>query len=327
MALTRLRLSGPSVDDLSAQLLAEHGPRARIVSAERVTVGGIAGLFARRYFEVMVELPDVGGQGSGRGSDRASGRGSHIRIDGPARVGIAALLDEADREEATLHGETPEPSLSTGSPAFADLMDDLSFHGLVVPDPDADADAGSATGAGAGADGGLKPAAVGSAPTAPPSPRPKPLTRPGDLVVIVGLAADPIAVARSMAKGANSSAVRAAGRLTFDGSARVEDRRAALACRAAGVERDEATFVACGWDERASGILSAIQPDQVWVAVDVSRKPEDTARWVASVTAVLPVQGVAVLGRAETASPETVEELGLPVGWVDGAPVGDVAGG
>jgi hypothetical protein len=51
--------------------------------------------------------------------------------------------------------------------------------------------------------------------------------------------------------------------------------------------------------------------------VDAGRKQEDTARWVKVLASQLNVTAVAVVGADETATPDTVRDLGLPVGWVD----------
>ncbi|MCU1575301.1 MAG: hypothetical protein JWP70_5, partial [Leifsonia sp.] len=163
MTSTQLRLSGSSLDELAAQVLAEHGPRARIVSAERITIGGIGGFFARRHYEVTVELAEP------------VRRGAHSRVDGPSRAGIAALLDEADELEARIGGVDAPRQVSTGSELFAELMDELTF--TVAADPIAE----------------LPPAA------AVEQPVPTPLTRPGDLVAVVGLGEDALPVARQMA--------------------------------------------------------------------------------------------------------------------------------
>ena len=53
----RFQLEGPSLDVLKAKVLAEHGPRARIIAAEKVTIGGIGGVLARHHYDVPVELP------------------------------------------------------------------------------------------------------------------------------------------------------------------------------------------------------------------------------------------------------------------------------
>ena len=83
------------------------------------------------------------------------------------------------------------------------------------------------------------------------------------------------------------------------------------------------TMVQLHWYSRCEPVhdvyREAVQPDQVWVAVDASRKPDDTARWVHAVAARIPVDAVAVEGTEHTATPDTVEELNLPIGWVDGA--------
>jgi hypothetical protein len=80
-----------------------------------------------------------------------------------------------------------------------------------------------------------------------------------------------------------------------------------------------------GHTARLRGSLAAqadavveIGADQVWVAVDAGRKPEDTARWVRALAETLQIDAVAVVGSGATSSPETVHSLALPVGWVDG---------
>ena len=56
-----------------------------------------------------------------------------------------------------------------------------------------------------------------------------------------------------------------------------------------------------------------LSPDQVWVVVDVGRKPADTAAMVAAVAARTSIAGIVSIGAAETATPESVHLLGLPV--------------
>lgn len=70
----------------------------------------------------------------------------------------------------------------------------------------------------------------------------------------------------------------------------------------------------------ALAALGAIDPDQVWVVVDAGRKPDDTQRWVDRVATAVDIAALAVVGAASTATPQTVNSLGIPVGWVDGAP-------
>ncbi|MCU1576941.1 MAG: hypothetical protein JWP70_1645, partial [Leifsonia sp.] len=239
-------------------------------------------------------------------------RGAHSRVDGPSRAGIAALLDEADELGARIGGVDAPRQVSTGSELFAELMDELTF--TVAADPIAE----------------FPPAA------AVEQPVPSPLTRPGDLVAVVGLGEDALPVARQMAVVAGgdevSSGVWTAGGLAVDGLRRVEDRRTALEARADAVSRGCSVFLAVGVGlgggvglgagsgvgSVGSGdarILGGIRPDQVWVVVDAGRKPEDTARWVRAVASVVPVDAVAVIRQDSTSTPDTVDALGLPIGW------------
>ncbi|MBE0010823.1 MULTISPECIES: hypothetical protein [unclassified Arthrobacter] len=338
METQRFRLRGPSLEALRSQAFAEHGPEARITSAELVTIGGIRGFFAQRHYEVTVEVPPML-QVPPRTGRRSAGRPAPA----PRREsGIAALLAEADDAEASLHGvQMPEPLVSTDSNLFAALMDDLIFN----------------------TDAATKVTAKQPSPV----PIPSPATRPGDLTVVVGLGADPLGVARSMAEelvadrhrrsavralgdpgagsgfggaGATASAGfesrgrRAAGDSGADdalGGSRggqVTDRMAAAALRAAGVEGGFPVFVAVGLEavgQGASGkhgaslaTVAALGADQVWIVVDASRKPLDTAAWVTEVADEVSVTALAVVATAATSSPESVNTLGIPVGWVDG---------
>ncbi|WP_167040941.1 hypothetical protein [Salinibacterium sp. ZJ454] len=310
----RLQLEGQSLDDVTARVFAEHGSAARIVAAEKVTVGGIRGFLARQYYEVTVEIGD------------RPRRAVHAGLmDVSTRVGIAALLDEADAAEAQLRGDAPSPAVSTGTDDFARLMDDLTFTTASAVDVAVEA-AGSAAGL-AGLPGravqdaaALGSAAAAAASVAPPSP----LRRAGDLVLVVGAEQDAFVVARSLAAAANAPAVYVGGSLV--GTNRVEDRRTALAARAAGVAAGHSVFVAFGLGpgardaaERAASV-AGIAADQIWLAVDAGRKPDDTARWVQAVTAAAAVDAVAVQGSDATSSPDTVASLGLPIGWRDGRP-------
>jgi hypothetical protein len=299
----RLQLSGPSIEALKARVLAEHGPEARIVAAEEVTVGGIKGFFARRYFEATVEIPEPR-------------RGAHV-LDEPRRAGIAALLAEAERQDQQVTGPAPELTVSTNTGGFASLMDNLTFN-TMGPAAGADSTVAAEPAAAASVNARLSDSSSSEALLVP-----APLQGPGDLVLVVGLGQDPLDVARSMAAQAASNAVKPAGALAADLRRPVADRHAALSARARGVEGGHSVFVAFGLgraapDEEALGVLTSLGADQVWVAVDAGRKPKDTASWVLAVQAAVAVAGIAVVGAAGTSTPETVNNLGVPVGWVDG---------
>ena len=301
----RFQLEGPSLAALQARVLAEYGPRARIIAAEKVAVGGIGGFLARHHYELTVELPP-------RGRRAAEDPGI---LPG---TGISALLDRAEAAEGRLHAASPPGSngvsagVSTGSPAFAELMDTLTFSTET---------ADSALGAPV-----LLPRA------ADPLPRiqaaPAPLSGAGDLVIVAGLGQDALEVCRSMsgAAGGGAAGVRAAGLLAPDDVIRAGDRRAVAAARAAGVMGGYGIFLAYGLGRgaaelaRHATLVSALAADQLWVAVDPGRKPEDTAAWVGALRSAAAVDAVAVEGLDATSTPQTVNALGLPIGWLDGSP-------
>src|SRR4051812_31946516 len=192
----RLQLKGASLPELRAQVLADYGPAARIVAAEKVTVGGIRGYLARHHYEVTVEVPDQSAWNivEDTAMERAAEpgrRGAHA-LDEPRRAGIAALLAEAEALEARLHGRPPELNVSTSSGGFAELMDDLTFNTGQTPV------AAPAAVPGTGTPAPLPPAPAGPE-AAGADPAPAPLAGAGDLVVVAGLGVDPLHVARSMA--------------------------------------------------------------------------------------------------------------------------------
>ena len=55
---TRLLLEGRDLEELLAQVRDEHGPDAKIVSAEKIRAGGIGGLFGSPKYELTVEIQD-----------------------------------------------------------------------------------------------------------------------------------------------------------------------------------------------------------------------------------------------------------------------------
>ncbi|TFD47250.1 hypothetical protein E3T55_15365 [Cryobacterium frigoriphilum] len=113
----RFQLRGATLAELKQRIRLDHGEDALIVSAEKVTVGGIRGFFARQHYEVTVEVPP-------------RRRAAHA-LDLPARLGIAALLDDADEQESQLRPRAaavlPATPVSTESDGFAALMDELTF--------------------------------------------------------------------------------------------------------------------------------------------------------------------------------------------------------
>ncbi|HKU35398.1 MAG TPA: hypothetical protein VJP90_07590, partial [Paenarthrobacter sp.] len=212
-------------------------------------------------------------------------------LHGPA---IAALLERADAEELELHKPAP---VSTASPDFAGLLEQLGKE-------------------------------LEASPVAAPSV-PVPLTGAGNLVILLGLGDDALGPALEMSIAAGGSDVRTAGELSAFGHLHVQGRQSATAARAQAVLTGQGVVVAYGLG-RASDVstrashIAGLSADQLWVVVDARRKAEDTVAWVRALQALLEgvvgVTALAVIGASETASPETVDVLGIPVGWVDGKP-------
>jgi len=277
---TRLRLDPKELRGAAARVRAEFGPHARILSAEEIRVGGIAGFFARRLYEIVVEHPEAR-------DDQPD--------PAPRMSGIAALLEQAERDESFLPGAAGAGSargISTQSDDFSSILGALAVS-IDAP--------------------------VATAP--PESARFRP--EPGGLLAIVGLRDDALRVALDVAGGSPGAQLGVSGDLGGT-LPRVDDRRDAVSLRARGVEADAIAIVAVGLGsggpiaEANASRIPLLGADAVWVAVDATRKPDDTARWVAAVTAAVPVREMAVLDAPLTESPESVHDLGLRQAWPTG---------
>jgi hypothetical protein len=357
----RYRLKGASLEEIRRKAEQQHGPAARIVSAERVISPGIAGLFAGDRYEAIVEVltnlevvtgevlpePDVlTGTDSQPEADAAQPptvpKNAEAGTPAPAAsrpvppaaasrpvppaavaavpshqlqgAAIAALLEEADAAELNLH-RPGSAGVSTESPDFAELLEQLGA-GLRLPAP----------GSGKVPDPPVPSVPVvdaRTAATAPPrEPVPVLLSGVGDLVVLVGLGEDALDAALAMSMAAGGADVRTAGKLSAYGHLHVDSRQSATAARAHAVLTDQTVLVAFGLGKARDAVarlqsVAAISADQLWVVVDAGRKHEDTAGWVRVLASQLNVTAVAVVGVGETATPETVLGLGLPVGWKD----------
>jgi hypothetical protein len=267
---------------------------------------------------------------------------------------IAALLEEADAVELSLH-RPATVGVSTESRDFAEILEQLGA-GLRTPAepaaagnpgrPASSVDPGPAArppaavppaaGPPAASDAGRPASAIAPPTAAPTAPgrtpgrapgAPAPLTGVGDLVVLIGLGEDAMDAALTMSMAAGGADVRTAGELSAYGHLHVDGRQSATAARAHAVVTERTVLVAFGLGRARNALarvqsVAALSADQVWVVVDAGRKHEDTARWVSVLSAQLNVSAVAVVGAAETGSPESASGLGLPVGWIDGRPVG-----
>lgn len=245
---------------------------------------------------------------------------------------IAALLEEADAADRGPHDERAQDQrvhdqrahvqrpagVSTASPDFAELLEQLGAG--LQPAPAPEPSFVSATGGSASA----APPAPPAAPADPAAtiPAPAPRTGVGDLVLLVGLGDDAMDTALAMSTAAGGADVRTGGALSAYGHLHVDGRQGATAARAHAVLTDRTVLVAYGLNRAREAAakpkeLAALAADQIWLVVDAGRKHEDTARWVNALASELPVTAIAIVGAAETGTPESVNGLGLPVGWID----------
>lgn len=279
----RLQREGDSLQAILADARQEFGPGARIVAAERTITGGIAGFFGREHYVATVEVPSAA---------RRPPRLDPVRFDDTARVGIAALLADADADDKLRPGQPrdPGPQVSTEREDFNELLERLVENTSLRDDQD--------------------------------SPVPAPPRGAGDVIALVGLGPDAVQVAGAMAAHLGMLTASAG---TAAGDNPVRGRSEAVELRARGVRQDRATAVGVGVGvgvgaEEVSALLAELGPDQTWVVVDAGRKAEDTERWVQRIRRVTTVDGLAVVGTELTATPETVNDLGVPIGWVESVP-------
>ena len=178
----RFRLKGASLEEIRRKAERQHGPAARIVSAERVISPGIAGLFAGDRYEAMVEVvtglevvsgevvpdSDILAAEDAPGATPPAATSAGAASTGAATThelkgaAIAALLEEADAAELSLH-RPGNPGLSTESPDFAELLEQLGA-GLRGPAADAPGDPGKRGRPESGKAPAASPAASGPGP-------------------------------------------------------------------------------------------------------------------------------------------------------------------
>lgn len=150
---TRLLLEGADLAELMVHVRAEFGPTARIVRAERVRTGGLAGFFARERYELTIDVPDAPpAPTTGLLRRRGVTVGSAGAGGGGGAAGIDALLAAADAADAgpdgfgppgsdvlapARPGSVPEapPRVSTGEESFASVLEQMrAMTGAVAPD-------------------------------------------------------------------------------------------------------------------------------------------------------------------------------------------------
>ncbi len=335
-----IRLRCETRAEIDGRVRREYGETARVVAVEEVLSGGIGGFFARRHLDVSVEVPDPDDEPA---VAAPAPEGGHAFS---SRSGIARLLEDADADELRIGPERSDALVSTSFPSLAPGVGATLPAGGGTASPPAVLSTPSTAGrdfetllsslsAGIGAESPPHPAPVPlpfaglPAPSVPPPASPPPLFRvssrapaapaplsgPGDLIVVAGFTHDALEAAVLVGRLAGCDQVFDAGTVRGNSRRRVDDKRSAIVARAAGVQSGRAAVVAFGLDPAAGGVeaLVELEPDQLWLAVDVSRKVADTDLWVGQVRLRTRIDGIVPTGELFTASPETIDLLGLPV--------------
>jgi hypothetical protein len=145
---SQLRFEGGELEELLERVRVEVGPEARIVAANRIRQGGIAGFFAREGYEVVV---DAGGAANGTRTPRGRRRGrtpSEPAPDrstateqaiprasvfsppaSPAAASVLDLVEEinaVEREQVIDLSDPPGPTISTERTDFGTMLANLT---------------------------------------------------------------------------------------------------------------------------------------------------------------------------------------------------------
>ena len=309
---SQFQLRGPSLAALKWQLLNEYGQRARIIRAERIQVGGLFGIGAQTSFEVSVEVD--GPPAPRAGAAQLPGGSGRRRAPSPSWPGLSALLAEADAADGP---NAPAAKAGAQKSVVKELEAPKSSFEAVLAKL---ADAGEAAEPAWEPQGnsGIEEPGRGDGIL-------RPSTGAGDLILVLGRRGEPLAVASSMArelKRGGGAELRTAGDHRVEGIDHVLiDRPGVQRAQALAAVANKPLLIAFSLGDRTSSkpdILSSVKPDQVWLVVDAAHKPADTQAWVRQASWFVTPDALAVVGANDTTTPETVNELGIPVGWLDG---------
>ncbi len=138
---SQLRFEGGELEELLERVRTEVGPEARIVAANRIRQGGIAGFFAREGYEVVVDADGVptGGRAA-RGRKRARAESKSEPVDAtvitdepsfmaPGTASVLDLVDEVneiEREQVIDLSEPAPPTVSTEHADFGTMLANLT---------------------------------------------------------------------------------------------------------------------------------------------------------------------------------------------------------
>lgn len=335
---TRFLLKGSSLRELQERAVAEFGPDAFLVSAEKITTPRVGGLLREHHYEAVIEIrdalppvapspanpvqpntaqPKTAQPNPGQPGSRLRTR---ARMQVPPRPGshpesgLERLLAAAESSETRLATRQAAPVGSQGSD-FASILDEQSF----ALEPAAGRRAAGRAEAPRGQK--LRPATPRQAAPVARAAELAVRRQVGDLVLLVGLGTDAVTAAAALDDG--SVMLRTTGQP--DALHRpVTDRRSAMKTRAAAVAEGCSVLLAdslAGFSAAADAAerLEVLGADQLLVVVDARHKSEDTARWVGELGGRIGIHGVLVLHSQLTGTPDSVLELGYPLLRLDAA--------
>jgi hypothetical protein len=345
-----LLLEGSDIDELLVRVQTEHGPQAKIVHAEQKLVGGVAGFFARRRYELSVQVDDVPAPAvATAGSQdcpvsfedllaRADGDDGGRPLDGGPLRGTrpvtASTGSDVRASAPTTQGPVSSPRgrrLSTQSPQFEDLLSTLMSRAERRPEPSVTAPvtAVPAPSTEALRQLGLPADRLPAQPAVDPRtalldvlgalPTPAP-TRLWGTVVVVGpasLAGRTVDALVERTGGTGSSPL--VSDTAAPSSADLAVRASAL-CGTDGaavvVIETPATRSAA---RRAGRLIAGLGLGTVIAAVDATRDSAATREWLAELGAAgRSVDQLAAFDVAESPTPLSLLGLGPDVGWLDG---------
>jgi hypothetical protein len=346
----QLRYEGSQLDDVLERVRDEHGPGARIVSADLARTKGIGGFFARETYQVTVELdppPTVL-------SAEPAPRPAPARPSRPAEPAPIAARSESEPPPPRF-AESARPAPGT-QPEFARMLADLVEDPGRDPEPPATPVASAPRQMSAAQreaslsdmtvdvtdDDTSRPRvvsvadAIDEAPVAlcelvgqlgqlvaPAVPPPA-----HGVVAIVGARSDAVevavALAQSMGRAASDVLVAAptdSGVTPRTVAAIVADSARRRSIRGLMGPMIVAVAIAPGAEgERwATDTVAALDPHQVRVAVGGWRPIDRTAQHLTALRSVVGVDALDLVELEGAAAPEQFLRLGVPVGTIDGA--------
>jgi len=358
--LSTRQFDGPTLESALAKVRNELGANARITGAEKVRQGGIGGFFSRERVEVTVEIDDAAANPTLEQPvietrtptsilDLADAISDDEISVSTESTSFAAVLEriasEADVAVAaqTALDPTPEPApapMPAPAPAPAPIpaAPERAPRPLVVPRPAALATVSPHAPQleKLGLPGALMPMdashglhcalvdALSDLPTAPPLPAGR-----GTVLAVVGERAAALEIARELAVDLrlhpDDVVMCAPRRRTRAGDSTFEltTPEDADEHRRSWRRRFDPTIVVLdapadprnrGW---ARDMLAALEPTSAWGVADATRKLEDVAAWADDLGGL---DAMAVTNLADTVSPASVLQLGVPVAILDGEP-------